>query len=109
MSSMENIMDASETENWVEQHSDATAEWSTRRVGRKERRDVDKAKEASELEPSNLDTTTEAFEPGEVVEGETLTLGSEGQGESLHGTNSSPSHPLEYSSTGKHPTMIQQD
>ena len=80
MSPMENIMDAAETENWVGQHSDATVEWSKRRVGREERWGVDQAKEASKLEPSNLDTTTEAFEPGEEVEWETPTLGSEGQG-----------------------------
>ena len=69
-------MDAKETENWVEQHSAATAEWDTRRMGRKERWEVDKAREASEFEPSDLDTTPETIKPGDEIEWGTPTLNS---------------------------------
>ena len=47
MSSQENTMDAEETENWVEQCSAAAAEWNARRMGRKEKWEVDNAREAS--------------------------------------------------------------
>ena len=46
MSSLENIIDAEETMSWVEQQSAATAEWGARRRGRKERWEIDKAREA---------------------------------------------------------------
>ena len=52
-------MNAEETENWIEQHSAAAAEWNARKKGRKEKWEVDKAREALE----SLDTTTEALEP----------------------------------------------
>ena len=52
MSSLVNIMDADETKNWVEQRSTVVAEWGHRMTGRWE---VDRAGEASKLEPSKLD------------------------------------------------------
>ena len=36
MSSLKDIMDAEETENWIEQRSAAVAEWSTRKIAKKE-------------------------------------------------------------------------
>ena len=47
MSSLADIMDAEETENWIDKHSTAVAEWSTRKAGKKERWEIDKAGEAS--------------------------------------------------------------
>ena len=55
MSSLVNIMDADETKNWVEQRSTVVAELGNRMTGRKERWEVDRAGEASKLEPSKLD------------------------------------------------------
>ena len=63
MPSQENTMDAKENENWAEQHSAATAE-RAREMDRKKGCEIDEATETSELKPSDLDATTEAFEPG---------------------------------------------
>ena len=76
-------------------------------MGRKERWEVGIAREASELYPSNLDTTTEAIEPGEELEWGTPTPNSTDKGDSLHGIHSFPSHPLVYSAFKEHPMMIQ--
>ena len=75
---------------------------------RKESWEVNKAGEASELEPLSLDTITEAIEPGEEIEWGTPTLKSTDKGESLPRANSSPSYPPGYSTTEEHPVMIQQ-
>ena len=75
---------------------------------RKESWEVNKAGEASELEPLSLDTITEAIEPGEEIEWGTPTLHSMDKGESFPGTYSSPSHLPGYSTTEEHPVMIQQ-
>ena len=90
MSSLENIMDAEETMSWVEQQSAATAEWGARRRGRKERWEIDKAREASELELSTLDPTSEAIEPGGELEWGPHTPNSEHKGDSFIEANSSP-------------------
>ena len=82
MPSQENTMDAEENENWIEQHSAATVEWSARKMDRKKGCMIYEAKEAFELKPSGLDTTTEAFEPGGWVAWVSPTLESEGQGKS---------------------------
>ena len=55
-----------------------------------------------------MDATTEAFEPGGEVAWVSPTLDSKGQGESPPVAKPSHPHPLEYSVTGEHPTMIQQ-
>ena len=96
MSSLANIMDAEETENWVEQRSTAVAEWSTRKTGRKERWEVDRVGEMSKLEPSKLYITAEAIEPGGEQLGGTLNLKSEEKGGYLPATNSSPSYHPRY-------------
>ena len=90
MSSLENVMDAEETMSWVEQQSASTAEWGARRRGRKERWEIDKAREASELEPSTLDPTSEAIEPRGDLEWEPLTHNSEDKGDYFLENNSSP-------------------
>ena len=110
MSSQENTMDTEENENWVEQHLAATTEWGTGRMGRKERWDVNKAREASELEALSLDTTTEAIEPREEIEWGTPTLPvhSMDKGESFPGAYSSPSHLPRYSMSKEHSMMVQQ-
>ena len=77
-------------------------------MDRKDRWEVDKVREASILEPSTLDTTTEAIEPGEELEWGTSTFNSTDKGESFPGVNSVPSYPLGYSTTEEHPMMIQQ-
>ena len=100
MSSQENTMDAKENENWVEQHSAAAEVWGAKGMGRKERWEIDKAREASESEPFDLDTTKEAIERGDEIEWGTPTLNST--------TNSDPSYPTGHSTTEEHPVMIQQ-
>ena len=59
-------MDTGRIEEWVEQQSAATAEWSVKGTPETE--------ETSELEPSGMNTTTE---PGDGVVQVTSTLGSE--------------------------------
>ena len=56
MSSQEVTTNAGRIENWVEQQSAATAEWSAKRNN--------EAEEDSKLRPPGIDTTSEAVEPG---------------------------------------------
>ena len=58
MSSLKDIMDAEETEDWIEQRSEAVAEWRTRKMGKKERWEIDRTLES--------DVSTEEIEPGSV-------------------------------------------
>ena len=58
MSSLKDIMDAEETEDLIEQRSEAVAEWRTRKMGKKERWEIDRTLES--------DVSTEAIEPGSV-------------------------------------------
>ena len=67
MSSQENTMDAEEYKNWIEQHLTDVAVCGAGRMGRKARREIDKARKVSELESLNLKTTTEAIEPKEEI------------------------------------------
>jgi hypothetical protein len=66
MSLRETEMDTGRIEEWVEQQSAATAEWSVKGTPETE--------ETSELEPSGMNTT---MEPGDGVVQVTSTLGSE--------------------------------
>ena len=68
-------------------------------MGRKERWEVGIAREASELDPSNLDTTTEAIEPGEELEWGTPTPNSTDKGDFLPEVHSFSSYPPECSTS----------
>ena len=100
MSSLEIIMDTGASESWVELHS--------RKMGRKGRWEVGNEREASELEPSDLDTTTEAIEPGEELEWGKPAPNSTDKGDFIPQVHSFPSYPPEYSTTDEHPIMINQ-
>ena len=67
MSSQENTMGGEEYENWIEQHLTDVAVCGAGRMGRKARREIDKARKVSELESLNLKTPTEAIEPKEEI------------------------------------------
>ena len=56
-------------------------------------------KGGSEIEHSNLNTTTETFKPGGVLEWEASTLHCEDERESSPVADSSPTHPTRYSTT----------
>ena len=80
MSCLEIIIVTGATECWVEMHTATNedkgepGEWGAGRMGRKARWEVDKWREASELVPSNMDTTAEAIEPGKEPEWGTHNL-----------------------------------
>ena len=61
ISSLKDTMDAEGTENWIEQRSAAVAEWSTMKMGKKDRWEIEKAGEKTKLEPLESDVSTEAI------------------------------------------------
>ena len=75
-------------------------------MGRKERLEVGIAREASELDPSNLDTTTEAIEPGEELEWGTPTPNSTDKGDFLPEVHSFSSYPPECSIIESGPSLV---
>jgi hypothetical protein len=97
-----------ETENWIEQRSPAVEEWSTRNMGKKERLEIDKAGETSNLETLGSDVSTEASEPGSVQARRTLDLKNEDKEESLLAANSYPSHHHRYTKTKERMKRIEQ-
>ena len=100
MSSLKDIMDAEETEDWIEQRSEAVAEWRTRKMGKKERWEIDRTLES--------DVSTEAIDPGSVQAMEILNLKNKDKGESLAAANSYPPHHPRYTKTKESPKRIQQ-